>query len=114
MYVVTGHRLGSPVSAWESYQVPIHSSHSPQHSTASSSNVSVTATPTISPGVSVEVQSFSSQQQQPLSNSQPPNSKATRRLGTKRTSRPVSMANFFDHTNMDTVSTTSSSGQRRG
>jgi len=115
--MIVGRRLGSPVNAWESNQPPAHGIHSPQHSTASSSNVSITATPTISPGVSVETQSLSSQQQQSqqqiLSSSQP-TIKATRRLGAKRNSRPLSMANVFDHTSLDTQIASSSSTQRRG
>lgn len=113
MYVAR--RLGSPVSAWEA---PVPTSHSPQHSTASSSNVSITATPTISPGVSSETQLSSSQPQLQLqqlshsanqSNFKPP---VARRLGNKRNSRPMSMANFFEHTTLDTPST--SGAQRRG
>ena len=113
--MIIGHRLGSPVNAWDSNQPPVHGIHSPQHSTASSSNVSVTATPTISPGVSVETQSLSSQQSQQLTlSSSQPTIKATRRLGAKKYNRPVSMANMFDHTSLDTPITSSYCTQRRG
>lgn len=113
-FIFVGRRLGSPINAWESYQAPAHTTHSPQHSTASSN--SITATPTISPGVSIETQPLSLQhqqlQQQPpaLSNSQPV-AKVAKRFGAKRMSRPMSMANFFDH-NIETPS--NPPGQRRG
>ena len=107
--VFIGRRLGSPINAWEA---PVHTTHSPQHSTASSN--SITATPTISPGVSTETQPVSTQQQQhqqqpPLSNSQPVAKVTKRFAATKRMSRPMSMANFFEHHNIETPP-----GQRRG
>lgn len=113
-----GCQFGSPpVSAWESYQVPVHTSHSPQHSTASSSNVSVTVTPTISPGVSADIQLLPSQQQQQqqqqVHSGNQSNTKVIRRLGTtKKPSRPFSMANVFDHHALDPSN--SNNKERRG
>ncbi|XP_065904356.1 rho GTPase-activating protein 45-like isoform X2 [Dysidea avara] len=99
-------RLGSPISAWETCQTPSHTGHSPQHSTASSSNVSITAT---SPGTLAETQSLSQQQQQ-----QQQLPKVVRRQGQRKASRPMSMANILDHQCLSSE-TQSSSGcsQRR-
>jgi len=100
---ILGRRLGSPINAWEP---PSHTGHSPQHSTASSSNVSITATPTISPGTLSETQSLSQQQQQPPG-------RVVRRQGQRKASRPMSMANILDHQSLSSETLSSSSGGQR-